>query len=464
MSKKGVVLALVLLLFLIPAAERVERGGWVYSQIVGFDCERCFKDVEELTEMGPRLTGSEQEREAAAYIKEKFEEANLSNVGIEEYNLTCFEVKKANLSVLYKGAGVQKKGETLEHGKDFALMAYSGSTDGPECFEVVFVGNGEVGDYEELDVRNKAVLVRTRGLFGEQLLQAMEHGASACLIHNTHFSQKRDYRPISGATVLQDWSGRLIPFPDANPDPIPSLMVSYQVGKDLRQAIENSRIDPIIRLDVDSSIFEGSLSIVTGEILGSADPEEFVLVGAHHDSVYLSPGAVDNAAGCATLIELARQLSKFAPRKTIKFATWGGEEEGMFGSAKWTDAHGEEVGNLIAYFNIDQNNINLERGNSIWFISNNGELLNLLELIHKHMVRFYPEIEGYKIYFDWKLGATSGDEIPFIQKLKKVISVYGSGTLNWEYHTPLDKIDYVYPESLAITGYLLGPLILWLTN
>jgi aminopeptidase YwaD len=463
MLKKKIALVLVLLLFL-PLSGCIEKEKGIKFQVVDFDQERAFKDVEVLTELGPRLTGCEQEREASAYIKAQFEEAGLSNVRIEEYNLTCFEVKKANLSILSRGPRFQKEWKTLEHGKDFVLLAYSGSTHGSKSFSLVFAGNGTAEEYEGLNVRNNAVLVEIGGSFAEQLAQAMEHGASACLIHNTLASQKIDYLPISGTTLVQDERGNLVPFPDVNPNPIPLLMISYQVGEELRRAIEDLKTKPGIKLDVDAPIFKGNLSVVSGEILGSTDPAEFVLIGAHHDSVYLSPGAVDNAAGCATVIELARQLTKFKPAKTIKFATWGGEEEGMFGSAKWAEAHEDELKNLIAYFNIDQNNVNLERGNSLWFFSNNGELLNLLERIQESMETIHPEIKRYKIHFDWRPGVTSGDELPFIQRLKKVTSVYGSGNLNWEYHTPLDRVEYVYQESLAITGYLYGPLILWLTK
>jgi aminopeptidase YwaD len=452
------------MLFLLPLEGCIEKEERIKFQVVDFDQARCFKDVEVLTEIGPRLTGSEQEREASAYIKAQFEGADLSNVRIEEYSLTCFEVKKANLSILYRGPRFQKEGRGLEHGKDFVLLAYSGSTHGPKSLSLVFAANGTAEDYEGLKVKNKAVLVEIGGSFAEQLAQAMEHGASACLIHNTLASQKIDYLPISGTTLLQEEYGSLIPFPDVYPNPIPLLMISYQVGKELRQAIEDPKIKPQIRLDVNVPIFKGNLSVVSGEILGSTNPAEFVLIGAHHDSVYLSPGAVDNAAGCATLIELARQLSKFKPAKTIKFATWGGEEEGMFGSTKWAEAHEDELKNLTAYFNIDQNNVNLERGNSLWFFSNNGELLGLLEQIKESIESIHPEIKRYKIHFDWGLGGIGGDDLPFVQRLKKITSVYGSGNLNWEYHTPLDRIEYVYPESLAITGYLYGSLALWLAS
>ena len=63
------------------------------------------------------------------------------------------------------------------------------------------------------------------------------------------------------------------------------------------------------------------------------------MLGAHHDTVYNGPGAIDNTVGTVTIIELARQLASHKPKRTIRLATWGGEEEGLFGSTMWFEAH-----------------------------------------------------------------------------------------------------------------------------
>ncbi|HTL05709.1 MAG TPA: M20/M25/M40 family metallo-hydrolase [Gemmatimonadales bacterium] len=82
---------------------------------------------------------------------------------------------------------------------------------------------------------------------------------------------------------------------------------------------------------------------VIAEIPGS-DPalkDQVVLLGAHLDSWHSATGATDNADAAASLIEAMRILkaSGLAPRRTIRMALWGGEEEGLLGSRAYVAAH-----------------------------------------------------------------------------------------------------------------------------
>ena len=105
---------------------------------------------------------------------------------------------------------------------------------------------------------------------------------------------------------------------------------------------------------------------VIAEIPG-ADPalkDQVVMIGAHLDSVGTGTGATDNAAGCAAVMEAARILSAVGakPRRTIRVALWGGEEEGLLGSRAYALEHfgnpetkvfKPEHAGLAAYFNSD---------------------------------------------------------------------------------------------------------------
>jgi Peptidase family M28 len=74
--------------------------------------------------------------------------------------------------------------------------------------------------------------------------------------------------------------------------------------------------------------------------LGTTLPNEWVLVGAHYDSTNSSttntsnpsPGAEDNASGCAGVLEMARVLSQYQFKRTLKFVCFAGEEQGLIGS------------------------------------------------------------------------------------------------------------------------------------
>ncbi len=80
---------------------------------------------------------------------------------------------------------------------------------------------------------------------------------------------------------------------------------------------------------------------VIGEIPGTDLKNEIVMIGAHFDSWHESPGATDNAAGCAVALEAARILKAIGvhPRRTIRVALWSGEEQGLNGSREYVLAH-----------------------------------------------------------------------------------------------------------------------------
>jgi carboxypeptidase Q len=89
---------------------------------------------------------------------------------------------------------------------------------------------------------------------------------------------------------------------------------------------------------------------VVGEIRGREKPEEFVLLGAHLDSWDLGTGALDDGCNVAMLIDAARVIhtSGTLPRRSIRFAFFTGEEQGMLGSAAYAHAHRAELDRMVA--------------------------------------------------------------------------------------------------------------------
>jgi len=80
---------------------------------------------------------------------------------------------------------------------------------------------------------------------------------------------------------------------------------------------------------------------VLADIAGSDAKAGYVMAGAHLDSWVAADGAADNGAGSAIIMEAARILSalKVKPKRTIRFALWSGEEQGLFGSANYIERH-----------------------------------------------------------------------------------------------------------------------------
>lgn len=99
-----------------------------------------------------------------------------------------------------------------------------------------------------------------------------------------------------------------------------------------------------------------------GEIWGTDKKDEVIMLGGHLDSWHSATGATDNAIGCATMMEAARILKAIGvkPRRTIRVACWGGEEQGLLGSQAYVKQHFGTAENPTAefakfngYFNID---------------------------------------------------------------------------------------------------------------
>jgi len=103
---------------------------------------------------------------------------------------------------------------------------------------------------------------------------------------------------------------------------------------------------------------------VVAEIPGATKPNEIVMVGGHFDSWHYGTGATDNAAGSAVAMEVMRILKSLNLKmdRTVRLALWGGEEEGLLGSAAYVKEHfadpatmkpTAEHNGFAGYFNID---------------------------------------------------------------------------------------------------------------
>ncbi len=105
---------------------------------------------------------------------------------------------------------------------------------------------------------------------------------------------------------------------------------------------------------------------VIAEIPGSDKKlkSEVVMLGGHLDSWHGGTGATDNGAGVIVMMEAVRILKAagLQPKRTVRIALWGGEEQGIFGSKNYVKNHfGDEATmnltkeqkKISAYYNID---------------------------------------------------------------------------------------------------------------
>lgn len=468
MTKKFKLAALLLIFVVIIAAVGVyginQSANASQYTIISFDYERAYEDEEYLTSLGPRLSGTDEEYQGAVYIKSQFEEAGLTDVRIEDFRKILYEVNSASVSLveyLPFGNLPNPISEPIEyvHKIDFVVQGYSGSypwSSYSDDMEIVDIGDGDQDTLWEEAQGKAAVISQEVGVGSNTKLffKAADHDVGALVLHNTRIGEQLGYNPISKSTGLPSGEKEY-------PENIPFFMVSKDVGNKIKDSAYSGMK---LRLDFDVTVEERDFRVVLGDVKGSENPQKYVMLGAHHDTVYNGDGAVDNTVGTVTIIELARQFARTKPKKTIRLATWGGEEEGLFGSTMWYEANEEDVlKNLIMYLNFDMNNVDIERGNVLPIsVAHNGSLKHMIT-ISKQLVSDNKELEKYDIdlhYNDLKSGGS--DMNIFANHEIKVASCWGSGSL--EYHTYLDSIDRVNAESLSVGGRILGSYALYLVN
>ncbi|MFB3907154.1 MAG: M28 family peptidase [Candidatus Eisenbacteria bacterium] len=86
---------------------------------------------------------------------------------------------------------------------------------------------------------------------------------------------------------------------------------------------------------------------------GWRDPDEIYVIGAHYDSVPVSPGADDNGSGTAGVLEAARVLAPEPFEATLIFLCFSGEEQGLHGSAAWAGQAADLALDIRGMVNLD---------------------------------------------------------------------------------------------------------------
>jgi Zn-dependent M28 family amino/carboxypeptidase len=145
---------------------------------------------------------------------------------------------------------------------------------------------------------------------------------------------------------------------------VPSVVLAAEHYNLVARLLEQE-IPVTLAVEVAGRYYEDNTNAynVIAEIKGT-DPDigdEVVMVGAHLDSWHTGTGATDNADGSSIVMEALRILRALdvQPRRTIRIALWGGEEQGLLGSREYVQRHlqgpGSEAAreNFSVYYNLD---------------------------------------------------------------------------------------------------------------
>ncbi len=440
------------------------------------DDSSMMEDINRIASFGPRVAGSTGETLASNYISQRFTELGLENVKIEEFQVTGawfvdaepedhqilmhaqLEQGVQNAPVLPDGSAgngriaIDETGN-LNHVESFTFMGYSGSNHKHDNM-LTFLGNGSAAEFENMgDLTDLAVMINhdnSRSL-AEIYKDSIDRNAGVVMI----YSEGVETPPFRSVTVQEN--GATVPFPDAYGGQyanalIPYIYIAESVAMMFHDYIEQAASDATLFASLDG-FWEGnnvgtrSVKVVTGELPGHGDGE--ILVGAHHDSVYISPGAVDNAVGVAQLLEVATQLSELNLESTVTFATWGGEELGLLGSQAYIQSYQEDIDALDLYINLDSTNLDPSKGlGTLGIEASEDRLVESVSKIQRSVLA-HEEWSEYDATVQLNEDNGNSDHRSFNQHGTTTIGFYG-----WEYeeyHRQTDVPDVVHQDGLALT-------------
>jgi Peptidase family M28 len=191
---------------------------------------------------------------------------------------------------------------------------------------------------------------------------------------------------------------------------------------------------------------------VVAVIPGSALPGKYVVVGAHYDHLgsscqYKSSGdticngATDNAAGVAAALQIARSIGAqpTKPRRSVIFAFWDQEEDGLVGSRYYVDHPLVPLADTVGYVNFDIQGANLSPSlrNTSFAIASESGGDRFEQIVHSAINTSTLNTETLSSIF----GQNRSDYVNFLSK--QVPSVFFSDATGPCYHTNDDEIGIV---------------------
>ncbi len=268
----------------------------------------------------------------------------------------------------------------------------------------------------------------------------------------------------------------------------PTLPAIEIAAEDYRRLARLARTGPAPEITIESNVRfvdDDPLAYnIIGEIPGTDPRAGYVMAGAHFDSWATGDGAVDNGAGSVAILEAARILKETGarPKRTIRFALWNGEEQGLLGSLAYVRQHlatraGENdvdpatayyawdnlwpiqtkpgYADLKAYFNIDNGSGKL-RG-----IHAEGNIA-AEPLLRKWLSPFASMGAGTVVS-----GSTSGTDHVFLQRIGLPGFQFIQDPLDYSarlHHTNIDTYDHLRPDDLRQMATVLAGVLLQAAN
>ena len=272
-----------------------------------FTSDTGWNHLEALVDIDNRMAGSEGERRAAALTRNALADAGARNARLEEFDIQGWT----------RGESAIRTDDT-----DASCIALPRSPSADATGEFVDLGHGLPEDFADHDVEGEVVMVASdvpdhHDRFvhrSEKYHRAVAGGASAFVFRNHVPGQLPPTGSVAGA--------------DGPIGEIPAVGVSKEVGARLGRRYDGEQVG----VEVEADIHDATSRNVHAELGPESDKR--VLVTSHVDAHDIAEGAMDNGAGTAMVVELARALAEREDELdvTVEFVAFGAEEVGLCGS------------------------------------------------------------------------------------------------------------------------------------
>jgi carboxypeptidase Q len=320
----------------------------------------AMENLEHLSDaIGARLTGSPQLKQANEWAAEMFRKYGLTNVHLEPWTIAHSWTRGTAHARILKPA---------EHPLTIAAAGWSPGTGGTLHAPVVYFDAKKKEEFEKFRGKLKGAVViyqeptslsppkpedsRSEYVRAMQAPPPMKGEPPApspyAVLQEAAKARTAFFKQEGVAAVLRDSNKphALLNMTGIGGEKfeIGAIPTAFVTGEGYRMLFRMLKHGPVeVELDMTNSFSEKPVEVynTVAEIRGSEKPGEVVMLGAHLDSWDLGTGSTDNGTGSMAVLEAARALAKLQlqPKRTIRFALFTGEEEGLVGSVKYVEAH-----------------------------------------------------------------------------------------------------------------------------
>ena len=238
---------------------------------------------------------------------------------------------------------------------------------------------------------------------------------------------------------------------------VPVVSMTAEDRSQIERFLAHKKIVHLL-LDVHNQISSGPVasSNVAGEIRGTTNPKEIVLLGAHLDSWDLAQGATDNGVGVAATLGAADAIisSGRRPKRTIRFVLFTGEEQGLVGSLAYVKSHSADISNYLAAMVLDNGQGPIVKLN----LAGRNKLIPTFATMARSLRGLEQLGVDDKVMFNTDCGPFTLSGVPGINLEQE------SPEYEFTHHSEADTLDKIEPDVLARNAAVMALTAFWIAD